>query len=427
MGTDETTLGALIHACDDDRVVVIEPVENSGAATAHRDRHGWRALRRVAHGIGHAAQELLSRSPGTFVYLFVLAITVWLLSSLDAHTADVLLRSASTNVVEMSRSAPRVLVLSAFLVPNGNVLTLAVGFVLVHVPAERWLGTRRWLTVIVAGHVGASIITTVGILVLLRTGHEGRAMVYPIDVGTSYTLAAAAAALTFRLQRPVRLVWLVVLLGFFRVDQLVTAPTFTGVGHACALGIGLAVAAALAPSQGGVSLPLPDTRSPRAWWDYLRQPPPNRRFSGSRHAKWWPTIGLAAALAVGFGCVWLAHASGERTAHDLVAVPATVTAVEQSCASQCPRLHLAFTYDGVSQEITTATTPSSRVRVGDIRLVQFPIDQPEKASDVRDGDRIDPAGFLSLAATSAFGMGGLIGIVIVRRRLERRVTADVPD
>lgn len=401
-------------------MVDVKRVGDSGAHPPRRDPPGRQGPRAVALRVERGAARLVGRSTGTFVYLFVLTITVWLLSSLDAHTADVLLRSASTNVVQMSRSAPRVLVLSAFVVSDGNVLAIAVVFAVVHLPAERWLGTRRWLAVIVAGHVGASIITTVGILLLLGAGQESQELVYPIDVGVSYTLAAAAAALTFRLQRPLRVVWVAGVAASFRLDRLLTAPTFTDVGHLCAFGIGLVMAGLLLPARSGVRPPLPRTGAPRAWWDYLCQPPPTRRAIEARPTGWWPATRLVVAVLVGVGFLWLAHASEARTSGRIVSVPAQVTAIEQSCASGCPRLHLVFTYDGARQEITAATPATSRERVGATRVVQFPADHPADAVVGQARQRLDPGGFLTLAASAAFGVAGLMALLLVRRQMRFR-------
>ncbi len=357
----------------------------------------------------------------------MLAITIWLLSSLDSHTADVLLRSVSTNVVEMSRSAPRVLVLSAFVVSGGNLLVFLAQFAVLHLPAERWLGTRRWLAVIVAGHVGASTITTVGIWLLLRSGHEDRALVYPIDVGVSYTLAAAAAALVYRLQRPLRVVVVVVLAVWLRVDRWVTAPTFTDVGHACAFAIGLAVTPLLlTASDGGERVAIPRTVSTRAWWHYVASVAPRRgRRVAGRRTLW---VGAAASMlvvAVGFGV--LAHASATTTTNPLVSVPAEVVAVERSCAAGCPRMRVAFRYDDLPREVTVPISLRSNARVGASRLVQFRGDHPETAVIGRSTENIDAGGFFSLGAIASLIVAVLAAIAALRdRRFKPRGETD-PD
>ena len=65
-------------------------------------------------------------------------------------------------------------------------------FTLVMVPVERWIGTYRWLAVFAAGHIGATIATTVGIWLQVRSGTGASNLVYPIDVGVSYGLFAVS-------------------------------------------------------------------------------------------------------------------------------------------------------------------------------------------------------------------------------------------
>ncbi|HEX2849861.1 MAG TPA: rhomboid-like protein, partial [Acidimicrobiales bacterium] len=125
----------------------------------------------------------LSRSPGTFVFLFVIVVTTLVLRGLDAPTATRLLRRESTNLLQMSRDAPRVLFLSAFLLDGGQLWREAITFNVVLCPLERWTGTYRWLAAIAAGHVGATIATTLGIWFEVRAGAAERAIVYPVDVG----------------------------------------------------------------------------------------------------------------------------------------------------------------------------------------------------------------------------------------------------
>ena len=393
-----------------DAAPAADPGRISPSAADQRRSYGRSVARRAA---GLPA-DLVSHSPGSFVYLLVLAVTIWLLSSLDSHTTDVLLRSVSTNVVQMSRSAPRVLVLSAFVASTGNVLVFILQFSLVHVPAERWLGTRRWLAVIVAGHVGASTITTVGIWLLLRTGHQDRALVYPIDVGVSYTLAAAAAALTYRWQLPVRVVWLIGLAAWFRVDRLLTSPTFTDIGHACAFAIGLAVTPLLLPtSTDALRLSVPKSGSPRSWRRYISSVAP-RRTRGAVH-RWMP-VAAAAAILIGVGFGVMAHVSATSTSDSIVSVPAEVVAIERSCAAGCPRLRLEYRYDGALREATVPTPARSNARVGATRLVQFHVDRPGQVTIGRNTENIDAGGFFSLAAIASFVAALLLALGARRLR-----------
>src|SRR5919199_1720329 len=196
-------------------------------------RARWRRLFR------HVA-DYLARAPGTHILLLILTVTSLVLHGLDAPTVTRILRHHSTNLFQMSRDAPRVLLLSAFLLDPGGWGVGLIFFVIVLVLVERWLGTYRWLAVFVAGHVGATLATTIGIWFQVRSGAAGRALVYPVDVGVSYGVYAVAAVLTFRLPRPASWAWAVVMSALVGWAVL-RSGTFTDWGHLAAFVIGLAL------------------------------------------------------------------------------------------------------------------------------------------------------------------------------------------
>src|SRR5438552_17865605 len=124
------------------------------------DRRAWRKRART---VWRQVAGYLASAPGTHVLLLVVTVTTLILRGVDAPTATRILRHQSTNLFQMSRDAPRVLLLSAFLLDNGRLLTEAVMFTLILAPVERWVGTYRWLATFAAGHVCATLATTVGI------------------------------------------------------------------------------------------------------------------------------------------------------------------------------------------------------------------------------------------------------------------------
>ena len=202
----------------------------------------WRRLYR-------ALADYLAAAPGTHILFLIITVTTLVLRGLDAPTTTRILRHQSTNLFEMTRDAPRVLVLSAFLLDNGRLLVQAAYFTLVVAPVERWIGTYRWLYTFAAGHIGATLATTVGIWLQVRQGTE-RGLVYPVDVGVSYGVAAMAGVLVYRLRRPWGIVWLAVV----AVDigtAVVSTGTFTDWGHLVAFGIGLALGPLVRPDRGG--------------------------------------------------------------------------------------------------------------------------------------------------------------------------------
>ena len=200
----------------------------------------WRRLYR-------SVADYLAAAPGTHILLLILAVTTLVLRGVDAPTTTRILRHESTNLLQMTRDAPRVLVLSAFLLDNGRLVVEAAMFTLVLAPVERWIGTYRWLATFAAGHVGATLATTVGIWLQVRQG-AGRSLVYPIDVGVSYGVAAIAGVLVYRLRRPLAMAWLaLVALDIGRA--VISTGTFTDWGHLVAFGIGLAMGPLVRPDR----------------------------------------------------------------------------------------------------------------------------------------------------------------------------------
>jgi|GEM_PF-468421 len=195
-----------------------------------------------------AVADYLAAAPGTHILFLIVAVTTLVLRGVDAPTTTRILRHQSTNLFQMSRDAPRVLVLSAFLLDNGKLLMEAAYFTLVVAPVERWVGTYRWLATFAAGHIGATLATTVGIWLQVRQGAE-QGLVYPVDVGVSYGVAAMAGVLVYRFRRPWNLVWFAVV----ALDvgaAVISTGTFTDWGHLVAFGIGLAMGPLVRPDPG---------------------------------------------------------------------------------------------------------------------------------------------------------------------------------
>jgi len=169
---------------------------------------------------------------------FTLGVTTLSLVDAAPGLTDRLLLTESTNVHNLAHDPLRVLGASAFWV-GGTRLPWKVGvrFLLVTAPAERWLGTGRWLLAFAAGHVGATLVTVSGIAYGIHAGWLGQGLATVSDVGVSYGFFAVAAVLTYRIPRPWRWVWAGTLIGYLSVTAAVEA-TFTEYGHLCAIGIG---------------------------------------------------------------------------------------------------------------------------------------------------------------------------------------------
>lgn len=185
-------------------------------------------------------RSLLRRSPGTSVWLFTSLVTTAVVRSTTSALSSELLRQVSTNLFQMGRSGLRVLFLSAFLFGQGGFLFLVAWFLAVSLPVERCIGTARWLTVVVAGHVGSTLVTTVGIWADVRHNRGATALVQTIDVGPSYGLYAVTAfAVVGLADRRVRAIAMLVL-ACALASPFFGTPTFTDTGHVSAAVLGAA-------------------------------------------------------------------------------------------------------------------------------------------------------------------------------------------
>ena len=186
-------------------------------------------------------RDIARRSPGTLVYLLVLLVTTAVVRSTSPSLSNELLRQVSTNLEQMGRSAGRVLLLSGFLLDSSAALGAVVLFAVIYVPLERWIGSWRWLSIVVVGHVGATLVTTVGIWADVRNHRGTTALVRAIDVGPSYGLMAAVAFLLVGVpRRGLRLALLGLFVAYLAVPFF-GSPTFTDTGHAAAACIGAAM------------------------------------------------------------------------------------------------------------------------------------------------------------------------------------------
>ena len=174
------------------------------------------------------------------VYLFVLLITTWVLQTSSARIADRLLLERSTNLHQLGRDPVRVLVASAFwLQDTWQLAAWAVLILLVVAPLERRVGTGRTVAIMAIGHVGATLLTAAGLWFALRADAVDHSVVNAKDVGPSYAVLAAAAALCFLLERRLRVPYAAALLGL-GVAAVVVSTTFTDFGHLLSILLGFA-------------------------------------------------------------------------------------------------------------------------------------------------------------------------------------------
>lgn len=182
----------------------------------------------------------LRSAPGTYIYLFVLLITSWVLQTSSSRIATALLLERSTNLHQLARDPMRVLVSSAFWVGGlGAWFAWLVLLSLLVAPVERWIGTARTAFVFFVGHVGATLITAAGLWIALRAELVASSVVNARDIGASYGLAAVVAVLVYRFPFAPRLVFAMILLGVAGVT-VAFDHDFTNWGHLIALMVGFA-------------------------------------------------------------------------------------------------------------------------------------------------------------------------------------------
>lgn len=138
--------------------------------------------------------NLIRSAPATFALIAIIAVTSYLLSQASPAEARHMLLARSTNLHQLTSLNLDVLMRSAFWLEDASeLLPWAALFLFVLAPAERWLGTWRWLVVFVAGHIGATAAIGAAIWIAITAGLVSRHLAYSIDVGVSYGFFAVAA------------------------------------------------------------------------------------------------------------------------------------------------------------------------------------------------------------------------------------------
>lgn len=189
--------------------------------------------------------DFVLRSPATLFLLAAITWTTLLQIGVGGAAAHRLVAANSSSLGHLRALDLRVLVTSAFWLDSTPLLGLwLVLFLAVLAPAERWLGTGRWLLVFFCGHIGATAITVGGIWVATAAGVAGGRLERATDVGVSYGFFAVFAALACRMPSRWRPAALTALIGGLVIAWF-AGHTFTDAGHLAAAAIGIAVYAAL--------------------------------------------------------------------------------------------------------------------------------------------------------------------------------------
>jgi hypothetical protein len=190
--------------------------------------------------VGHRSiRGCLAGAPATFTWLAVLAATTRVQRAAGGSRSQ-LLRSQSTNLNRLSEEPTRVLAASLFWLDGKSWWPYVPAFAAVLAPAERRLGTFRWLVVGIAAHVAGTYLGQGYLRRSIRAEQAPPRLADAHDVGVSYFLLGVAGTLSAYLPRAhrgrVRGAAVAVL-----AANAITRPTFTEVGHLSAFLTGLAL------------------------------------------------------------------------------------------------------------------------------------------------------------------------------------------
>jgi len=157
----------------------------------------------------------------------------------DVHQRAVI--RSSTNLYNLHHSPLSVLAASAFVVNGAFSLWQIPFLVWAYGTAQRWVGRAATVFIGVLGHVGATLFVASMLGANLGRGRLLRSTAHISDVGVSYGVMCVAGFIVSRLPQRYR-PWYVAALVTFAAGPLLLDPTFTDLGHVCALGLGLGLA-----------------------------------------------------------------------------------------------------------------------------------------------------------------------------------------
>ncbi|WP_227982338.1 rhomboid-like protein [Nocardia spumae] len=186
-----------------------------------------------------AVGTYIRRAPGTYMWLAILLVSTLVVRHLTPQQADIVLGNRSTNLHHLREDPVRVLISSAFWLAGGGWLGYAVSYTVFHAQAERWLGTLRWLIVVLIAHVGATYISEGVLYWAIHHDYAPESAVNTLDYGVSYALAGVVAVLVYRIATPWRYLYLVGVIIFYTVPVF-AGRTFTDIGHFSAMTLGFA-------------------------------------------------------------------------------------------------------------------------------------------------------------------------------------------
>ncbi|MGX9791998.1 rhomboid-like protein [Mycobacterium sp. MMS18-G62] len=178
-------------------------------------------------------------APLTYSWLVVLLATTIIQHSMSVRRVRALLQKDSTNLHHLASDPIRVLIESLLWIDGKYWWPYLLVFTAFLAPAERWLGQLRWLIAGLVCHVGATYLSEGYLYWTIQEAIVSPRLIDARDIGVSYFVAGIVAVLTYRVPLPWRWVYVAATVLVF-VVALAMRTNFTGVGHLCAVGLGLA-------------------------------------------------------------------------------------------------------------------------------------------------------------------------------------------
>lgn len=186
-----------------------------------------------------AVWRFVRSAPLTFGWLAVLLATSLYQHALSRRELHAVIEGHSTNLHHLATDPIRVLFASLLWIDGVWWWPYLLMYCLVLVPAERWLGSLRWLIVGLLAHVVATYVGEGTLYWAIQQAEVSPKLIHARDVGVSYFLAGMAGVLTYRFARPSRWIYLAGIVSAFAI-LLVLDPDFTAIGHFTAVLVGLA-------------------------------------------------------------------------------------------------------------------------------------------------------------------------------------------
>lgn len=184
-------------------------------------------------------------APLTYLWMIILIYTTTIARDVNHQRLHHILLHRSTNLRHLDTNPFKVLIESLFWIDGRNWLPYLVVFSIFLAPAERWLGSLRWLLVGLAAHVGATFLSEGWLYWQIVRGAAPQSMENVPDIGVSYFAVGLVAVLSYHIARPWRWGYVAAVLLTFIVGLvwhpgfLGWYPEFTALGHTCAVLIGL--------------------------------------------------------------------------------------------------------------------------------------------------------------------------------------------